>query len=74
MDHLPRASPAFHHIEVPYLFDEACPYVYDNAGIGAWATFPERYGWSMSEMAADNFDFTRQNRNTLKHAASMLQA
>ncbi len=74
MDHLPKASPAFHHIEVPYIFDEACPYVYDNAGIGAWATFPERCGWSVSEMAADNFDFTRQNRNTLGHAASMLQA
>ena len=74
MDHLPKASLAFQHIEVPYIFDEACPYVYDNAGIGAWATFPERCGWSVREMAADDFDFTRQHRNTLGHAASMLQA
>ncbi|MCJ1474990.1 hypothetical protein MMC13_003650 [Lambiella insularis] len=74
MDHLPKASPAFHHIEVPYIFDETCPYVYDNAGTGAWATFPERCGWSAREMAADNFDFTRRHRNTLEQAASMLQA
>jgi hypothetical protein len=44
MDHIPKPFSAYSHIEVPYLYDESCPYIYHNKK-GAFGTYPERCGW-----------------------------
>ncbi|OCT45856.1 hypothetical protein CLCR_01428 [Cladophialophora carrionii] len=69
MDHLPRASADAVHIEVPYLFDEDCPFKYDNQ---AWAEYPVRTGWDLD--AFFDGDFTNKGRNTATQAASFFQA
>lgn len=74
MNHLLTTSLAFRHIQIFYVFDENCFYIYDNANIETWIKFSERCEWSVLNMTADNFDYTCQNRNTFAQATSMLQA
>ncbi|EXJ76122.1 uncharacterized protein A1O5_00630 [Cladophialophora psammophila CBS 110553] len=69
MDHLPTASSEFTHIEIPFLFDKDCPFIYDNQ---TWAEYPVRVGWDLSSFS--DGDFTNRGRNTPDQAASFLQA
>ncbi|KIX91919.1 uncharacterized protein Z520_12382 [Fonsecaea multimorphosa CBS 102226] len=69
MDHLPTASFEFAHIEIPYLFDQDCPFIYDNQ---SWTEYPVRAGWDLGSFL--DGDFTNRGRNTAEQAASLLQA
>ena len=68
MDHLVTACPHFAHIEVPYLFDESCPFIYDNQ---LWSEYPERVGWDLKTF--HDADFTNGGRNTTHQASAFLQ-
>jgi Heterokaryon incompatibility protein (HET) len=72
MEHIPKPSAASSHIEVPYLFDESCPYVYDNKKSG-FGTYPERCGWEKSSLR-DSGDITKGGSKTLKQVASFWQS
>lgn len=69
MDHIPKASSDFDHVDVPFLFDESCPFIYDN---GVWMDYPTRAGWDLESFS--DGDFTNRGRNTSIQAASFLQA
>jgi hypothetical protein len=69
MDHLPRASTGAVHVEIPYLFDDDCPFEYDNQH---WAEYPVRTGWDLDAFL--DGDFTNKGRNTAAQAASFFQA
>jgi hypothetical protein len=72
MDHLPLEK-GFRPADVPYIFDESCPYVYDNQE--PMPEYLSRVGWSHREL----LDFCAghppaDSAHTQKQAASVLQA
>ncbi|OAP61870.1 hypothetical protein AYL99_04073 [Fonsecaea erecta] len=69
MDHLPTASSESAHVEVPFLLDKDCPFIYDNE---SWTEYPVRTGWDLDTFL--DGDFTNRGRNTTAQAASFLQA
>ncbi|KAI9810232.1 MAG: hypothetical protein M1827_006366 [Pycnora praestabilis] len=71
MDHLPKGSTRNLEIEIPYLFDHTCPYVYDNIG---FATYPERCGWELKEFYSDRADLTHGGQRSAYQVGSYLQA
>jgi hypothetical protein len=72
MDHIPKPFSSYSHIEVPYLYDESCPYIYDNAK-AAFGTYPERCGWK-KDCLRDRGDITRGGSKTLKQIVSFWQS
>jgi hypothetical protein len=72
MDHIPKPFSAYSHIEVPYLYDESCPYIYDNAK-GAFGTYPERCGWVKACLHGGG-DITRGGSKTLNQIVSFWQS
>jgi hypothetical protein len=72
MDHLPL-EPGFQPPDVPYIIDEACPYVYDNHG--TMLGYLSRINWSYDEL----HDFCTghppaDSAHTRKQAAMVMQA
>jgi hypothetical protein len=71
MDIIPTNSSAS-PVEVPYLIDDAHPYVYDNKGM---VGFPARMGWKLQELREVLGGNSTQNLDqTPKRAASLVQA
>jgi hypothetical protein len=71
MDHIIRPGTGWPR-EIPYLFDESCPYIYDNK---YWPKFPERMGWTVNEVI--NFRLLSPSstpEHTVQRAASLIQA
>ena len=70
MDHLPTVPPAFQHPDVPYLYNEAHPYIYDNDK--DLFHFPKRMGWDVDQFLSGTYD--DEGHNTPAKAASLIQA
>ncbi|KAL8790270.1 MAG: hypothetical protein Q9195_006428 [Heterodermia aff. obscurata] len=70
MDHLPQVTPAFQHPDVPYLYNEAYPYIYDNDK--DLFHFPKRMGWDIDQFLSGKYD--GDGPNTPEKATSLIQA
>ena len=70
MDHIPAGSSQFQYPEVPHLYNDLYPYIYDNHS--DIFHFPRRMGWDIDEFISGKYD--SNGPNTPEKAASLIQA